>query len=765
DPRYGTSGVNLTMNFIAEVQVMTGGYQAEFGRSTGGVFNVITKSGSNAFHGDLFTYFQSKSWTPASSVRRQNKELVTFADRNTNTDVGASLGGPLVRDKLWFFGAVDPNRRTTYIGGEQGVVGVNRQYDYSSNVYAAKLTWAPTGGSSVVLTAFGDPTSREGWLTNPNADESSAIRREETGSSNIGAHYTAALRSTWLLEASGGRYRARADLAPASAVGNTIPRQVDETVGGYEHGGFQRDQKDIATRDAAAVKFTNILGKHEFRYGVDVERNNYSADLQETWYRFFGPAFGFGTYVQERNYSVKGAGSTLNSALFVQDSWRIASNVRLNAGLRYETQRLNSAKGVAIAGASDAEACTSGGVCRNVDGLTLGGHIAPRIGMVWDPMKNGRTKIYGSWGRYFENVPLNINIRAINGESYIITQYVNNATLTSDNWFNTGGSPLALHGPWSVRRVSTLDAITPLDENLQTQYQDEWIIGSDYQFSNYWTAGARYVHRSLQRIIEDIGTFTDPTDPLALTGYVIGNPGEGFFGAPFDKPKRNYDAIELTLQRPLHDRWQLYSSFVYARARGNHEGLYMSGYDQLDPNINALYDIPSFIVNGVGRMRADKPFTFKMHGSYMFDFGLTLGEGLNLSSGVPISTQGPEIVNGYGDGTIFLLPRGSDGRTPTFWGVDILAEYRLPFVSKTNPRQISLVLNVFNLFNNHRALEVDQDYIYEGMAGFDPWAAASNLDAFGNPKFNSTLTPSPFYKTPTLFQSPRSMTFAVRFTF
>ena len=111
----------------------------------------------------------------------------------------------------------------------------------------------------------------------------------------------------------------------------------------------------------------------------------------------------------------------------------------------------------------------------------------------------------------------------------------------------------------------------------------------------------RFINRELRRIIEDIGTFTNPDDPLELTGYVIGNPGEGFFGGPFDKPKRQYNALELIADSARSpNRWHLNSSFVYAQARGNHEGLYMSGYDQLDPNITALYDIPSFLPNSDG---------------------------------------------------------------------------------------------------------------------------------------------------------------------
>src|SRR4029078_683991 len=96
---------------------------------------------------------------------------------------------------------------------------------------------------------------------------------------------------------------------------------------------------------------------------------------------------------------------------------------------------------------------------------------------------------------------------------------------------------------------------------------------------------------------QDSGVSTDPGDPTSLTSYVIGNPGEGIFGEGYAKPKRYYRAAEFTLQRAKSNNWQLYSSFVYAKARGNYEGLYISGYDQLDPNITALYDIPSFLNN------------------------------------------------------------------------------------------------------------------------------------------------------------------------
>ena len=111
-------------------------------------------------------------------------------------------------------------------------------------------------------------------------------------------------------------------------------------------------------------------------------------------------------------------------------------------------------------------------------GLKLKNNWAPRLGVSWDPLGNGKSKIYGFWGRFYEAIPLDMNIRAINGEDYIITQYVTPGTLTPNNWYNPNGSPLAINGPWQVRRVSTLTAITPLDEDLKTQFEDQFIFGA-----------------------------------------------------------------------------------------------------------------------------------------------------------------------------------------------------------------------------------------------------------------------------------------------
>lgn len=778
DARYGTSGTNLTMNFVEEVQVMTGGYSAEFGRSTGGVFNVITKSGGNQFSGDAFAYYSDDSWSD-KVLSRETKGSQIAADLTESQDYGLSLGGPILRDRLWFFGAFNPSRRTTDVGETSPLIGdAATSYKQDTNYYAAKLTFTATPNHTLVFTAFGDPTTQEGWLirgiTATPADADSALRKADVGSNNLNLRYNGILSPNWLLEANVGQHKRDNTLAPMTEIGATVPRQIDETVAnGYQRGGFMRSQTDQSERNAYAVKMSNYLRTHELRYGIDVENNNYTADTHETWYRWFGDR------TQERIYAVDGEGDTANEAVFLQDRWSLRDNVQLSAGVRWERQKMESARGVFIASNADEVLAPN-----HADSFTLDNNWAPRLGIVWDPKGNGRSKIYGYAGRFFEATPLDLNIRALNGEDYIISTYrYAGTTPGGDFWYNPAGNPIpaavrngGVTAPpasgWykSAATVLTAATATPLDTSLKAQYQDEFILGSELQFKDVWSVGVRLVDRELKRVIEDFGVFSDPSDPLLLTGYVIGNPGEGALGAPFEKPKRYYRAAEFTLQRAFRDDWQLTASYTYARAKGNYEGLFMSGYEQLDPNITALYDIPSFGVNALGRLRADRPVNLKVHSSYRFPFGLTVSEGFYYSSGIPYGALAPELYNGYGDGTIQLVPRGSAGRTPNFWNLDLHADYALPLFKGTG-RAMSFIVDVFNVTDQHEVLEVDQDYYYEAMNGNqiwnpdDPAFDPSTLDANGNPVLTNKLAASPFYGTPFLYQSPRSVQVGIKFTY
>src|SRR5213082_3595777 len=108
DPAYGTLGTTLIQDFVQEVDVKTGGYQAEYGRATGGIVNVVTKSGGNEFHGSVFV-----NWSPLEANRKQignlGEAIRSQVSQRYNLDFGAELGGPILKDKLWFFAGFAPS--------------------------------------------------------------------------------------------------------------------------------------------------------------------------------------------------------------------------------------------------------------------------------------------------------------------------------------------------------------------------------------------------------------------------------------------------------------------------------------------------------------------------------------------------------------------------------------------------------------------------------------------------------------------------------
>ena len=184
DPAFGGSGANLPFEFVQEVEIKTGAFGAEYGKATGGIFNVITKSGGNDFHGDLFTYFSTKGM-----VRETKKFSFTGAAPNgfSEVDAGFDLGGRIIKDKLWFFGAFNPQRRNNYFLAQ--TFRTEAKSEVTTPFYAGKLTYAITQNHTFTFSTFGDFTKQEGFgfggapndaFTGFGADPNSFVAKRET---------------------------------------------------------------------------------------------------------------------------------------------------------------------------------------------------------------------------------------------------------------------------------------------------------------------------------------------------------------------------------------------------------------------------------------------------------------------------------------------------------------------------------------------------------------------------------------------------------
>src|SRR2546423_2369754 len=221
DPAFGGSGANLPFEFGQEVEIKTGAYGAEYGKATGGIFNVITKSGGNEFHGDVFGYGTTKSLV--RSVK--NFPFTGAAAKGfSEADFGGDIGGPIIKDKLWFFGAFNPQRRTNFYLTQ--TFHNPAQNKVTIPFYAGKLTWALNNKNTLTGSTFGDFTKVDGFLATGalsnasgfGSDINAFLGRQETGGHNYTVRLNSTIRNNFIAELTGGLHFQRA---------NTIPRATN----------------------------------------------------------------------------------------------------------------------------------------------------------------------------------------------------------------------------------------------------------------------------------------------------------------------------------------------------------------------------------------------------------------------------------------------------------------------------------------------------------------------------------------------------------
>jgi outer membrane receptor protein involved in Fe transport len=354
DPAFGGSGANLPFEFVQEVEIKTGAYGAEYGKSTGGIFNVITKSGGNEFHGDLFGYGTTKGL-----VRQVKNFSFTGSSANgfSETDIGGDIGGPIAKDKLWFFGAFNPQRRTNYYLTQTFFAPV--QNKVTIPFYAGKITWAVNGKNTLTVSTFGDFTKIEGFLAtaalnNVNGfgnDVNAFTGRQETGGHNYAARLNSTISTNFIAEFSGGLHFQRANTIPtaiaapliadnfavlrggavltpvstgvtcpaAACIGTGFIDFVDGRGGslqrGYSRGpGFGLFSTQNRDRYEINAHMQNIVGKHTVKWGFEWFRNKYDINTLSS-----GPAV---TYAFTPGLGL----SNTNGAANVTNGERITNN-------------------------------------------------------------------------------------------------------------------------------------------------------------------------------------------------------------------------------------------------------------------------------------------------------------------------------------------------------------------------------------------------------------------------------------------------------
>jgi outer membrane receptor protein involved in Fe transport len=838
DTGFGVLSSNLPNEFVQETEVITGGYNAEFGRATGAIVNVVTKTGSNQFHGSVFGHIQPSGLTASSNrILREGTAIDREVNQDYRYDIGAELGGPIIKDKLWFHVGLTPtvekttttriiNRNIDRFNNETGAMGgdgipdqdgdtgftsreeVSRR-DFTTNsttyFFTAKLTGAISSNHQWQITGFGNPESNEGPITGTIHDPNTGNGTVDQGAYDVSAKWTSkfnegktqldavvgfhngynSTKPTGAADGPAIRYnyeRSLFDFADAEGMENVAgckdssaaspdpndpyPLIRNCPVVRYVDGGagFLEDRTNNRTSAVVAVtQRVKAAGQHVFKAGVDLELSTYNSGRQFSGGVFLqrsaNNANGPGPFLirQYLKYDTQGSvpcgidtdhdgvGDANCSVIpqldadtndrsiagYIQDSWQIRPNLTLNAGLRWEQQTGYVAKFLQGSTAPD-----TGEVIPEI-GFQLSDLIAPRIGFIYDPTQEGKAKIFGHWGRFYENIPMDMNVRAFGGET----------TREAFTGVSTGGRrdnscPYDHTTPNLAQMVLACTANLPrtlggtmtfVAPGMKGQYTQELIFGAEYEVLADITVGANYIHRTMPVVIEDMSTDGG-------TNYFIGNPAVNYDGEAdkldalaameakpelkalyesraaqlrsvkfFDPPSRNYDAVELTAKKRPTGNSLLQASYTYSRAVGNYPGLFSTETGQLDPNITSQYDLPDLMPNRYGPSGLDRPHNLKVDGFYAVDLKtagvLVLGSSVRAASGVPHNTLAGHPI--YGGGESYLLPRGALYRSPATAQVDTHFSYGYQ-INKTT--RLEGFIDIFNLFNSQAEVDIDEIY-------------------------------------------------------
>ncbi len=910
DTAFGQLSSNLPNEFVQETEIITGGYNAEYGRATGGIVNVVTKEGSNEFHGSVFGNFSPSALTAAARViQKEGNSVDAKIDPGNIYDLGAELGGPIIKDKLWFHVGFDPSVSNTNLtrivqsqvdDNQDGVpdidpqTGLTKHKEVSSSVigsqtktyyFTAKITGAIDQNNQGQISVFGNP--RTGTAS---PDPASSVLtyapqddqyNQTSGAWDATAKWTSKFNSgKTQIDGVVGFHRGYENTTPTNAVGNEAqvyygyerslndfadlegskisaacadggpndpyPKITNCPITNYAESGLGSIENRTNDRTSAVLSMTQrvkLLGYHTFKGGIDYELSTYDSDTQYTggaYYKRFAndPTTGApgqweinGYYGIVRNLTdseiadpttvMLASGQTICSngraicgpsnalvantadrsiGAFLQDSWQIRPNFTLNAGLRYEQQQAGTA--TQLQGTISPTGETVGPV-----GFTVN-NWAPRLGFIYDPTDEGKAKIFGHWGRFFENVPMDLNVRSFGGE--IDNVGLVNATQKvpgqagynpACNVDHAPGQNIGqvLQGCTDFSQLAILgggsEYVTP---GIKGQYTDEIILGAEYEVMADVKVSLNYIHRTMPMVMEDILTpdgsyfITNPGQNLdseaddlykkAATELASTDPKQQAQGQldeyrsqqiakvkNFDPPTRDYDALQFQVtQRPTKNSLIL-ASYTYSKEQGNYPGLFSTETNQLDPNITSQYDLPALLANRYGPLGLDRPHLLKIDGFYRFDLKqaglLTLGASFRAQSGIAHNALGNDPV--YGQGEAYLLPRGSYQRSPVTSQTDIHISYG----RRLNKTVIGeLFVNIFNLFDEQDELTTDENYTFDGtvpIVGGDmnDLKHIKAHDANGTEMATTPVINPNFGKLTSFAQAPRNFQFGFRLTF
>ncbi len=778
DPTTGTFGSNFNSEIIQEQQVIVGGVPAEYAGGSGLISRVVTKSGSNEWHGSVNYYFQNDGLV-------QKDEHSTSGGFSTY-DTAVTLGGPIIKDTLWVFGSYQKrNRKDDVLDITTG--NLMRSVENDAEYAFFKGTWQITPDDRLTATYFSDPTEISG--SNSSATLNNRDLAREQGGDNYKIDYT---RTFGDLLLNAYYFNHKAELTQVAA-----DQTVRDNVGFRSNAGSTLAQRNLGgagsnlethrDREEYGLSGEYFLdtdfGSHTFKAGYTFSTNTYAengtvpgnvtyASLAagslpvptnwETYSTGTGTATGYtsrsvtsvdnarilaainasttakatfgvgptGTVTEAQlnamnltnttgnpynNINVYRALRTISGgyevqsegqSLYLQDTWTL-NQLTVNAGLRAEKWEHFDSNGDTSA--------------------KFDWDIAPRLSLVYDLFGDGRTKVFGFGGRYYD--PIRNNMSDFAGA---LTGPVDEEQIN-------------INGQWVTFRTrggaTTPDAL--FAPSTKTPYTDEFMLGFSTTFGTDIGLSVTATNRKTRDIMEDfdLALYSDPNGntatghansssffylPYSYFGYASA-PNSNYVIGTLKGGKRDYNGLEVTLTKYKTDNWMGQLSYTYNDAKGNSNSDsnadYQGDWIALDPRAPNVY----------GPQAGNIKHQFKAYGSYDTDFGLQVSGVFNWNSGAlytpaeAISRRFfPPMAAAYYYGgvrdTYFLPGYVGSEEGPDYYTFDMRFKYDLELAFG----EVELFLDVFNVLNQQFKTSVEKQLAGSGQYAYqqaNAWVA------------------------------------------
>jgi outer membrane receptor for ferrienterochelin and colicin len=776
DPLNAAGGLTLPYGAIDQQEVYTGGYSAQYGRSDGGVINQVGKRGTNDWHFGVQVLWQPNfarakerdvyyaNGLPQTPVAGSLFDPKSGNDATTTT-VSAYAGGPLIKDKLFFFVAAEFEREQgNQVNSVETTSAPNQTYRYNDPRWYAKLDWNINDSNLLELTGASDKRSGSGSVYDYDYNARTRgefIRPQDTtkkGGDLWVAKYTGYLTDNLTLSAMYGELNTRDyDFPGAYDPGLTYVSNIINQNPAL-NGGTQRGNPQIASLSdpSRGNKTTNLrfdlsyhLGDHTISAGID--NQNANANDQGTFNTGPGYSWSYGRtdtpdtpivsglgvpapgnypngqegyYVQKNvAISVVSVRST-QRAQYIEDKWQVSDRWLLSLGLRNDQFTDYNPGGQAFIKQTRPQ-------------------WAPRLGFSWDVNGDASFKVFGNAGRYYLGLPLNPATGAAAG--YIATQqYYTYGGIAADGTptdLTQISQPVSANNSYGQQP----DPNTVTAKNIKAENQDEFMLGFTKTAGDKWIYGAKLTQRILRNAIDDFCDIKLVTDKATAEGHDIGstnscyliNPGRAntftltdTAGNPFTTTlsndeigfpqlKRRYYALDTFLEHPFDGKWYGRLDYTFSRSYGNTEGQLRSDLLQGGASATEDWDNAVIMQNTNGPQNNDHTHQIKLYGYYQFTPEWMASGNIDVQSGNPkicLGSYGPDYSDPVGYGNAYHWcnglpsPPGSHGRLPWTHRVDLGVTYRPAFAE----HKLAFNANVFNVLNEQNAIFLQPNSVLTG---------------------------------------------------